>query len=188
VRGRKITRAYSVASPQQGNRFELCLNRVDLGAFSPYLFSLKPGETIPMKGPLGTFTLREPVRDSVFVATGTGIAPFRSMFLDRRIWDAGKQYTLILGVRFEDGILYKEEFEELEREHPNFRFWPVVSRPGPGWKGRNGYVQPHVVEAVGERRDVHVYICGLKEMVNDVRQRLKDLGFDRKNLIYEKYD
>ena len=69
-----------------------------------------------------------------------------------------------------------------------FRFWPAVSRPGPFWNGYRGYVQPYVLEAVGDRRDLDVYICGLKEMVNEVRGTLLELGFDRKRLIYEKYD
>ncbi|HFB97840.1 MAG TPA: oxidoreductase, partial [Bryobacterales bacterium] len=167
VGGRKVTRAYSLASPPNGNRFELCLNRVKLGAFSPHLFSLRPGGTVPMKGPYGSFTLREPIRDAVFVATGTGVAPFRSMLLDGRLWGADKDYALILGVRHPDAILYREEFEALEREHPNFRFVPVVSRPDAEWRGRTGYVQDHVLEAVGGRRDIDVYVCGLKEMVNE---------------------
>lgn len=188
VAGKKVTRAYSVASAPDGNRFELCLNRVNLGRFSPYLFSLRPGGSISLTGPLGTFMLRDPVGDSVFIATGTGIAPFRSMFRDQRIWEAGKQYTLLLGVRYEEGILYRDEFEEMERRWPNFRFWPVLSRPAGAWTGRRGHVQAHLLEAVGDRRDVDVYICGLKAMVDDVRRRLKDLGFDRHRLIYEKYD
>ena len=188
VGGKKVTRAYSVASAPDGNRFELCLNRVNLGTFSPHLFALRSGECIPMKGPLGGFTLRRPIRDAVFVATGTGIAPFRSMFRAPQIWEAGRDYTLILGVRYVSGILYREEFEQLEREHPNFRFWPVVSRPEVPWEGRTGHVQPWVSEAIGDRRDLDIYVCGLKEMVNEVRQNLKDLGFDRKQIIYEKYD
>jgi len=190
VEGKKVTRAYSVASPPNGNHFELCLNRVNLGTFSPHLFSLKPGGTIPMKGPFGSFTLRHPILDSMFVATGTGIAPFRSMLLDSRIWEAApdRKHKLILGVRHEDGVLYREEFEALEREHPGFQFLPVVSRPGDQWTGRTGRVQPHLLEAIGGRRDVQVYVCGFKEMVNDVRQRLKALGFDRKSVVYEKYD
>src|SRR5689334_16275093 len=76
---KKITRAYSTASPPRGNRFELCLNRVEAGLFSPYLFDMQPGDVVEMKGPLGYFTWRQPVSDSIIVATGTGIAPFRAM-------------------------------------------------------------------------------------------------------------
>src|SRR5690242_7456964 len=79
LRGKKITRPYSIASPPDGNRFEICLNLVDDGFFSPYLFAMKPGDTVEMSAPLGYFVLRNPGKDAIFVATGTGIAPFRSM-------------------------------------------------------------------------------------------------------------
>src|ERR1700727_330357 len=79
VNGRIITRAYSIASPPVGgNRFELCLNVVEDGAFTPHLFKLIPGEAVNMPAPLGTFTLPNPSRDTLLIATGTGIAPFRS--------------------------------------------------------------------------------------------------------------
>lgn len=188
VNGRPITRAYSVCSAPNDNRFELCLNLVQEGTFTPHLFHLRPGDQVPMQGPLGYFTLREPVGDSVFVATGTGISPFRSMLQAPHLWNSGRQATLIFGVRYEHGILYREDFEKLLRAHPNFHFWPVLSRSGESWQGRTGHVQRHVLEAVGERRDLDVYICGLKAMVDDVRKLLKGIGFDRKRLVYEKYD
>ncbi len=142
--------------------------------------------------PLGYFVVRNPQRDAVFVATGTGIAPMRSML--ESMLDAGlshddpRQLTLIFGVRYEHSLLYRDEFERLAAGHPNFRFWPTLSRPEPSWTGRTGHVQRHLAEAVGERRDLDVYICGLKAMVDDVRVMLKGMGFDRKQIIYEKYD
>jgi CDP-4-dehydro-6-deoxyglucose reductase len=186
--GKKVTRAYSIASEPHGTLFELCLNRVKEGRLSPRLFEMQVGDTIEMQGPLGYFVLRNPLSDSVLVATGTGIAPFRSMLKPALAHGSGHQFTLIFGVRYEHNLMYREEFERLARQHPNFRFWPVLSRPGEGWKGRAGHVQTHLLEALGDRRDVDVYICGLKLMVDDVRMRLKQLGFDRKRIIYEKYD
>jgi ferredoxin-NADP reductase len=188
VGGKPVTRAYSVCSAPQGNRFELCLNRVPNGAFTPHLFDLRPGDWVPVQGPMGFFTLREPLSDSIFVATGTGIAPFRAMLQDPRLWSPRFEFTLIFGARYEHGLLYREEFEALEREHRNFHFWPVLSRPAESWQGRTGHVQPYVLEAAGQRRDLDVYICGLKAMVDDVRQMLKEIGFERRRLIYEKYD
>ncbi|MSV36023.1 MAG: FAD-dependent oxidoreductase [Bryobacterales bacterium] len=188
VDGKTITRAYSIASPPSaGNRFELCLNRVDLGTFSPHLFDLAPGATVEMGAPLGTFTLREPLRDSLLVATGTGIAPFRSMLMTRLNLDS-PAITLLFGVRHESHLLYREEFEALSRQYPQFRFWPTLSQPGPGWKGRAGRVQAHLPEALGGRTDIDIYLCGLQAMVDEVRQVLKGMGFDRKQIRYEKYD
>jgi CDP-4-dehydro-6-deoxyglucose reductase len=188
VEGKTITRAYSIASPPSGdNRFELCLNRVDFGAFSPHLFELGPGDVVEMGAPLGTFTLREPPRDSLLVATGTGIAPFRSM-LKANLNANSPSITLLFGARHQSHLLYREEFEALSRRFPQFRFWPTLSQPDPDWRGRRGRIQAHLTEALSGRTDIDVYLCGLQTMVDEVRQLLKGLGFDRKQIRYEKYD
>lgn len=188
LNGKPITRPYSIASAPGGNRFEICLDLVQEGIFSPHLFSMQPGHTIEMSAPLGYFVLRNPGKDCVFVATGTGVAPFRSILQAYLGQGDQRQIILIFGTRYERKLLYREDFEALQNEHPNFRFWPTLSRPGPSWTGRSGHVQAHLLEAIGERRDLDVYICGLKLMVDDVRALLKGLGFDRKQIIYEKYD
>jgi CDP-4-dehydro-6-deoxyglucose reductase len=188
IRGKEVTRAYSIASRPAGNRFELCLNLVDDGYFSPYLFGLQPGAEVAMKGPLGTFILRRPVRDTVMVATGTGISPFRGMLADVLDRHRDFQFTLIFGARHEYGLVFADEFREWERECANFRFVPTLTRPGADWTGHTGRVQPLVLDAVGERRDLDVYVCGLRAMVDDVRAILKARGFDRKQIIAEKYD
>lgn len=188
VHGKEITRAYSTASPPSGNRFELCLNRVEDGQLSPYLFAMQPGDTLEMTGPLGYFTWKTPVSDSILIATGTGIAPFRGMLQSYLESGGDRDITLIFGVRYEDGLLYRDEFERAAATYSNFHFWPTVSRPSETWRGRQGRVQAHALEALGERRDMDVYICGMKAMVDDVRQRLKGIGLDRKRIVYEKYD
>jgi CDP-4-dehydro-6-deoxyglucose reductase len=186
--GKRITRAYSTASAPNGNRFELCLNRVQDGIFSPWLFTLDPGATVDMKGPLGYFTWKHPVRDSILVATGTGIAPFRGMLAAYLGVGGDRDVMLIYGVRYEESLLYRTEFESLAKTHPNFRFVPTLSRANDAWTGARGRVQPHLLDAIGDRRDVDVYVCGLKLMVDDVRAALKELGFDRKQVVFEKYD
>lgn len=183
-----VKRPYSIASPPDGNRFALCLNRVREGVFSPYLFDLHPGDTVMLKGPYGAFRWHEPPSDSILVATGTGIAPFRSMLKARLPEDRECRHTLVFGVRHEYGILYREEFEEMAARYPNFRFLPTLTRPEPGWTGRTGRVQRHVLEAVGERRDLQVYICGLWEMVREVREMLLGVGLERSRIHYERYD
>lgn len=188
IDGKKILRPYSIASaPGDGNRFELCLNRVAEGLLSPRIFELNPGDEMEVSKPLGYFTLRNPGREAVFVATGTGIAPFRSMLM-AHVPEYSSPFTLIFGTRYETSLMYHEEFEKLAALHPNFRYLPVLSRPGGGWVGFTGHVQPHMLEAIGDRRDLDVYLCGLKAMVDDARARLKDIGLDRKQIIFEKYD
>jgi NAD(P)H-flavin reductase len=121
------------------------------------------------------------------IATGTGVAPFRSM-LAAHLPELNTQVTLLFGTRYAGTLLYREEFEELARRFANFRFWPTITRPGKDWSGRTGRVQQHIEEALDGRTDLDVYLCGLKEMVDDIRGRLKQRGFDRKHIIFEKYD
>ena len=188
INEKKITRAYSIASaPSETNRFELCLNLVHEGLLSPRLFEMQPGDTIEIRPPLGMFVLRNPPRDAIFIATGTGIAPFRSI-LKARLSETSQAFTLVFGVRHESHLMYRAEFEEMARKYPHFRFLPTLSRPTASWTGRSGHVQAHLEEAVGERRDVDVFLCGLKLMVDDVRNILKEMGFDRKQILFEKYD
>ncbi len=186
--GKKIIRPYSIASLPDGNRFELCLNLVEEGIFSPFLFALQPGDAVEMGAPLGFFVIRNPEKEAVFIATGTGIAPFRSMAPDYLSRPEARQLTLLFGIRYENSIYYRNDFESLARRHSNFRFWPTLSRPESSWTGRTGHVQTHLLEAIGDRRDLDIYICGLKAMVDDVRGILKAMGFDRKQIIFEKYD
>ncbi len=190
--GEEITRAYSIASPPSENgHFAFCLNRVQDGFMSNYLCGLEEGAKIVFQGPFGDFILRPPVRDTVFIATGTGIAPFRSILhwlLAEDDRHQGHQFWLLFGARREQDIYYREEFERLAAEHANFHFLPTLSRGGAEWKGSRGYVQEHLAEIVGARADMHACICGLDKMVKANRELLKSLGWDRTSIRYEKYD
>jgi ferredoxin-NADP reductase len=191
--GEEITRAYSIASPPRGNQFALCLNRVQDGYMSNYLCSMREGEEISFQGPFGDFILHPPMRDTIFIATGTGIAPFRSMLHwlfeksapprheNRGLW-------LLFGVRTQSDLYYDDEFKMLAVEHSNFHYVPTLSRADDSWRGERGYVQEHVKEIVAARSDMHAYICGLDRMVSANRELLKSFGWDRKSIRYEKYD
>jgi ferredoxin-NADP reductase len=190
--GEEMTRAYSIASPPSENgHVALCLNRVEDGYMSNYLCGLGEGDVVTFQGPFGDFILRPPLRDTVFIATGTGVAPFRSMLhwllagSDRH---QGHQFWLLFGARHQQDIYYREEFEQLGAQHANFHFLPTLSRAEADWNGLRGYVQQHLGEVVGMRTDMHAYICGLDKMVKANRQLLKSLGWDRTSIRYEKYD
>ena len=190
--GEEITRAYSIASPPgEDNRFALCLNRVQDGFMSNFLCDMKIGDNISCQGPFGDFILRPPLRDAMFIATGTGIAPFRSMLhwlLADPVRHQNKQLWLLFGNRTEGDIYYHEEFLRLAREHVNFHYVPTLSRGAQEWQGRRGYVQEHLPGIVEGRADMHAYICGLDKMITANRELLKSLGWDRKSILYEKYD
>lgn len=190
--GEEITRAYSIASPPAENaRFALCLNRVQDGWMSNFICDMKDGDEISCQGPFGDFILRPPLRDTIFIATGTGIAPFRSMLhwlLADPERHQGKQLWLVFGSRTEKDIYYHQEFLRLASEHENFHYLPTLSRGGTEWQGLRGYVQEHVPGFARGRTDAHAYICGLDKMVKANRELLKSLGWDRKAILYEKYD
>jgi ferredoxin-NADP reductase len=204
-RGKLQTRAYSIASAPRGNLFDLCVNRVEGGFFSNLLADMKPGDEVSFHGPHGLFTLREPLTDIVLVATGTGIAPMRGFIQhlfpddrpalvgDRRVW-------LVYGTRYPSELYYSEFFERKASRHPEFEYITTLSRPGPEWTGRSGYVQEHVARiAEAHQAEVHShdpaggfrilsYICGLNDMVSATRDRLTGLGWDKKQVIFERYD
>jgi len=190
VEGEKLVRDYSVASsPHHDSRFDLCLNIVLGGHVSPSIFDLKPGDRIDFRGPFGQFVLRDPPDPvSAFIATGTGIAPLRSMVQYLFQAKCSSEVWLIFGVREEADILYRDEFERLAREHANFRFIPTLSRPGPDWQGHTGYVQQQIDRHLRGRRGFHAYVCGLAKMVNDVRHTLRSMGYEAKAISCEKYD
>jgi NAD(P)H-flavin reductase len=194
---RFVTRAYSIASAPRGdNTFDLILNRVEEGFMSNFLCDRKVGETARFHGPHGLFLLKPELEDMIFVCTGTGIAPFRShvQYLfgqdgSGQQRHAGRQIWLIYGTRYPEDVYYQKEFEQLAAEHPNFHYVATLSRAPEDWTGLRGYVQGYLRNIVGERKDVHVYICGLNDMVSSVRTLLiEECGLDKQHVIYERYD
>jgi ferredoxin-NADP reductase len=214
--GKTQTRAYSIASAAIANRFDLCVNRVENGFFSNYLADLPIGSTIQVHGPHGHFVLNEPVTDSIFIGTGTGIAPMRA-YLEWLFPEGdpdrsnGKEIWLVYGTRYETDIYYQQEFEALARRVPNFHYLPTLSRAQDDWKGLRGHVQVHIQKIIEERAarlglplpappvdpamppsqlkfDIYAYICGLNFMVSGVRDLLSGFGWHKKQIVFERYD
>ncbi len=217
--GKQQTRAYSIASAARENRFELCVNRVENGFFSNHLADLPDlpvGGSVQLHGPHGHFVLQEPITDSIFVATGTGIAPMRAyaqwLFPENgEDRSQGKDIWLVYGTRYETDMYYHQEFEALAARKPNFHYLATLSRAQDSWTGLRGYVQDHVARIVEERAarlgltlpqppadpaipakdlrfDIYAYICGLNNMVSGVRELLTQYGWHRKQIVFERYD
>ncbi len=187
-------RAYSIASAPDGTpTFEVAITKVEGGPGSTYLHELPVGATIRAIGPQGFFT-RAPKagHPSLFVGTGTGVTPLRSMIKDALTAGETSPLTLLFGVRHDADRLYREELEALQVKHPNLHVHYSISQPGPDWQGLTGYVQTHVEKLW---RDLethgapHVYICGLERMVGAVRDLLrKQMNVERKQVHSERYD
>lgn len=172
-----LTRPYSIASsPSYHDRVELVLNSVADGPGSSYLFGLKEGDTTQFKGPAGSFYLREDGRDLLFVATGTGIAPLRSMLLAELEHDSARQVRLIWGLRSQRDLYYQQELYELSRAHPRFSAVTTLSRPDPGWAGPEGRVTTLIEKQIDSVKNLSVYLCGNGGMIKDVTAILNAKG------------
>jgi ferredoxin-NADP reductase len=189
-----LRRAYSIASPPRDDgTFELAVTRVAGGPGSNFLHALTPGAELEAEGPQGFFT-RPPdfPAPTLFVATGTGLTPLRSMLL--AAVNAGKATPthVLLGVRHEDDLLFREELEALAARHPWLRVTFTLSRPHEAWAGARGYVQAHVrpaLEDLARHGEPHVFACGLERMVRAVRELVrKDLEFPRQRMHAERFD
>jgi len=187
----KVRKHYSISSsPFMKNKFEICVNRVPEGFGSNFLCDIKPGTKLSCEGPFGVFVLKEPLQnDPVFIATGTGVAPIKSM-LDV-IWknklDTGRDIWLLFGARYEKSIIYDKEFKEMQKAHPNFHYIPTVTREGESWKGHKGYVQEQLKKYIKSPDKKEAYVCGLMKMVSDVRKTLADMGFPKDRIYFENY-
>jgi CDP-4-dehydro-6-deoxyglucose reductase len=194
-------RSYSIASQPDGSpRFDIAVTLVPNGPASTRLHALEPGEALRFTGPQGFFTRAgaQSLAPALFVATGTGVTPMRSM-LRAAARSASVPLWLVLGVRREDDLLYADEFRALARELPAFRFEPTLSQPPDTWEGRRGYVQAHVralweelvASTAGEppAPPPHAYVCGLERMVGSVRDLLrKEMALPRQQVHSERYD
>jgi ferredoxin-NADP reductase len=193
-----LSRSYSIASAPRGDgHFDVAVTHVEGGPGSAVLHAASPGDVFPMTHAQGFFTLGPVLRPVLLVATGTGVAPLRSMVLaaaDAALAEpdeAGdERFVLVLGVRTEQDLLYRGDFEDLAARWPRFSFLPTLSRADEVWSGRRGYVQTHLPGLVAELGgDCDVYVCGLNRMIREVRAVLKEkLGFTRERIHTERYD
>jgi len=171
-----VTRPYSIASrPASRGVIELLFNLVPGGPGSTFLFSLKNGDPVSFRGPAGTFVLRDyPERRLLFVATGTGIAPIRSMIHARL--PSPTPVTLIWGLRNERDLYYQDELAELAGQFPEFSYTVTLSQPSPSWAGAVGRVQSHIDPHIANVDDLAVYVCGSRAMISSVTGLIRSRG------------
>jgi glycine betaine catabolism B len=191
----KRWRSYSIASwPDGTNVIELLIVLLEGGKGTSYLFQQgKVGLELILRGPQGVFTLPDPIdRDLYFICTGTGIAPFRSMIhYIQNHHIAHKDIYLIFGTRKREDLLYMDEMKRLEMEIEGFHYIPTLSRDQ--WEGCCGYVHSVYENLVNEKRDgqslkeAGFYLCGWKNMVDEAKQRIQSLGYDKKSIHLELY-
>ena len=186
----KRVRSYSIASwPDGTNVFELVIVLLDGGAGTHYLFNeVGVGSELTFRGPQGVFTLKDDdlKKDIFLVCTGTGIAPFRSMAHYIKLHDVShKNIYLLFGTRTRKDLLYYEELCQLQKELPGFEYIPTLSRED--WEGRKGYVHAIYEELCTQKQEASFFLCGWKNMIDEAKKRILDLGYDKKSIHQELY-
>lgn len=190
-RVRLVKRSYSIASaPRELHAFELCVARVDGGKLTPRLFDLPVGGRLWCDAaPKGFFTLERVPRGRtlVCVATGTGIAPFVSMWREYR-HEPGRfaRFVVVHGARERGDLAYDAELRAESARDPRLAYVPILSRePDAAWTGARGRVQAALEPTAFARAcgtelvpvDTHVLLCGNPQMIDDVRVDLAARGF-----------
>ena len=181
------SRSYSLANENTvANELEICVVLNEMGEFTPWLFSLEVGATIQASDPVGSFIFREEEHagPEVFICTGTGIAPFRSMI--SKALELNREVHLVFGNRYINDVPYHDYWLELAKKSASFHYYPVFSREE--ITQYKGYVHP-VYEAILQgQTDPRIYVCGWQEMCIEARERLKNMGFNRRQYFFEQYN
>jgi len=182
-------RSYSICStPDIQHGFELLIDLEPQGIGSKFFQNLEYGQQISFLGPLGNFTIAPDQSEAiVFVATGSGVAPFRSMILDLlQVKKDPRPMILYWGLRYAQQMFWQDEFEELAENFPNFKFHPVLSKPSEDWVLCSGRVTDCLsVHSLPEKASY--YLCGNKQMVLDTTSMLQSLSVKPENIHHEKF-
>ncbi|MCM1332361.1 MAG: NADH:ubiquinone reductase (Na(+)-transporting) subunit F [Bacteroides sp.] len=208
-------RAYSMANyPDEGDRIMLTV-RIATPPFKPkpqvgfqdvmpgiassYIFTLKPGDKVVMSGPYGDF---HPIIDSkaemMWVGGGAGMAPLRAqiMYMTRTLNCTDRIMNYFYGARALNEVFYLQDFLQLEKDFPNFKFHLALDRPDPaadaaGVKYTAGFVHQVIYETYLKDHpapeDIEYYMCGPGPMSKAVEKMLWDLGVPSENLMYDNF-
>jgi ferredoxin-NADP reductase len=181
-------RPYSiVSSPKERSEIRLCTNRVGQGPGSSRLHALKPGDKLEYCVPMSYFQIHEEDPSSLmFVATGTGIGPLKSMIQYLLQTGSTRPILLYWGLRNEADTYYQEELKAWSYAYPHFQYVTTLSQPSSTWQGLRGRVTEHI-RGMEKVDDLSVYLCGNGEMIREVRDILLSKGMDKKSIHFEKF-
>ena len=196
-------RAYSMGSyPGEGNIVMLNVRiatppphvEAKPGIASSYIYSLKPGDKVWISGPFGEFFAKDTSREMVYIGGGAGMAPLRSHIFDLfRNRKTGRKVSYWYGARSLREMFYREEFEKMATENPNFSFHLALSEPLPEdqWKGPTGFIHSVVydryLKAHEDPAEIEYYLCGPPPMIAAVNKMLYDLGVEKEMISYDEF-
>ncbi len=205
----ETVRAYSMANyPAEGNIITLNVRiatppmdratgtwmNVSPGISSSYIFSLKPGDKVRMSGPYGDFHIQETDNEMLYIGGGAGMAPLRAQILHLfNTVKTGRKVSYWYGARSKKEIFYEEDFREIERNFPNFKFHIALSDPQPedNWDGYVGFIHQVILDNYLSKHeapeDIEYYMCGPGPMANAVKGMLEELGVERSSLYFDDF-
>jgi len=186
-----VSRAYSISSnPDHNDYIQLIIRKVPEGICTTWVHEfLKVDDEVNFTGPFGEFYIRDTDADMIFVAGGSGKAPIKSMLE----WLAKRQNPrrmgYFFGARQRQELYYTELFDELEKELPNFKYYPVLSQPTEtcDWEGRCGYVMPFFSEFIKDPAHTEAYLCGSPGMIASVVKDLEKRGIPLDKIYYDSF-
>jgi len=193
--GKLVQRPMSISSPADDlSEYEFFIRLVEGGAFTPLLWDRGVGDPINIKGPKGKFLLQDDGRRALFVASGTGLAPFMSMIETLRARGQTRDIVLLHGVSYDYDLAWREQLTELQ-DGGGFplRYVGTVSRPQhcPEWTGCTGRVEAIVADQLDEHAltaaDTTIYLCGNPDMITAVEETAAQRGFPPEQVRKELY-
>lgn len=175
-----IRRYYSLtSSPSASDRISLLFDQGEQGIGSEFLRNQTVGQEFVIQGPFGSFCLQDdPDRELLFVATGTGIAPIRSMIVSVLENGTSQPITLLWGLRRQSDLYFIEEFKSWTHQYPHFNFILTLSQGDSRWFGHKGRVT-HLLRDMKDLERYAVYVCGGRKMVSEVTALLHQRGVTR---------
>ncbi|MBQ1700006.1 MAG: NADH:ubiquinone reductase (Na(+)-transporting) subunit F [Bacteroidales bacterium] len=170
------------------------------GVASSYVFTRKPGDKVWISGPFGEFLLPKDdpeEQEYIFVGGGAGMAPLRSHIMHLfKTLKTGRKVSFFYGARALVEAFYLEDFAEIEREFPNFKFYLALDRPDPaadaaGVKYTPGFVHNVMYETYLKNHeapeDIKYFMCGPPMMVASVNKLLDSLGVQPESILYDNF-
>ncbi len=184
--GEELSKPFSISSsPTETEHIEFT-KKLSESEFSTALKALKDGDWARIDAPYGSFTFEGEHEKICLLGGGIGITPFRSICrycTDKRI-DA--KITLLYGNRSENDIVFREEFEALEKQNPNLKVVFTVNEATSGWKGAIGFINTELVKKeIPDYEENVFYTCGPPAMVEAMEKLVEALGLPKKQLKRE---
>jgi len=179
-------RSYSFSSAPGASRMSFMIKQVPGGLMSGWLAAAQAGQRLQLTGPLGSFYLRAVTRPLLFLAGGTGLAPFLSMLEVLAQQGTQQAVHLIYGVTRDQDLVLVDRLVEYARRIPSFTFDTCVADPQTR-HDKQGYVTQHMPAQALHGGQVDVYLCGPPPMVEAVQKHFKAAAIEPASFHYEKF-